>query len=120
MPIILGSQFNRDVTSPDLMHPTKLGEAGDIERVANLIIGLWNNQFSPLTDKASKDLYTPQATITAKILKNRDGLAGIGGEFSFDNTGKFSDKPFISNTNQFDINHSKASSKEYAERSNGY
>lgn len=121
VPIILGSQFNRDVTSPDLMHPTKLGEAGDIERVANLIIGLWNNQFSPLTDKASKDLYTPQATITAKILKNRDGLAGIGGEFSFDgNTGKFSDKPFISNTNQFDINHSKASSKEYAERSNGY
>lgn len=121
LPIILGAQFNREVTNPELLHPTKIGEAGDIERVANLIIGLWNNQFAPLTDRASKDLYIPQATITARILKNRDGLAGIGGEFGFDgNTGKISDKPPTFSSDPFRNYNTKASSENYEEASHGY
>src|SRR5690606_33417965 len=45
LPIILGAQFNREVVNLLKIHPTKIGEAGDIERVANLIVGFWNNKF---------------------------------------------------------------------------
>jgi DNA primase catalytic core len=115
LPIILGAQFNREVTSPDLMHPTKIGEAGDIERVANLIIGLWNNQFSPLNEAKIKGAqpHTKTSTITAKILKNRDGLAGVEEEFIFDgNTGKISNA-ILSDFRDF-------SSEEYKEAVDGH
>ena len=125
IPIILGAQFNREVTSPDLMHPTKIGEAGDIERAANLILGLWNNQFEPLTDKrtANKDdsqiNHLPK-TITARILKNRDGLAGIEDEFSFDgNTGKISDKPTISTNTKSNMYESVTPKENYKRAKSG-
>jgi len=40
LPIILGAQFNREVVNQLRIHATKIGEAGDIERIANLIVGL--------------------------------------------------------------------------------
>ena len=43
LPIVLGSQFNRTVTNHLELVNTNLGEAGDIERGANLILAIWNN-----------------------------------------------------------------------------
>ena len=42
LPLILGAQFNRDVTDLTKLHPTKIGEAGDIERIVNTLVGLWD------------------------------------------------------------------------------
>ena len=41
LPIILGAQFNRDVTTPFKLHPTNISEAGDIERILDTLIGIW-------------------------------------------------------------------------------
>jgi len=98
LPIILGAQFNREVTNHLLIHPTKIGEAGDIERIANLIVGLWNNTFDPigqagdLTEIDSRNIRQPN-TIYAKILKNRDSIANIDGLLDWNgNTGKISNR----------------------------
>lgn len=90
LPIILGAQFNREVISQAQIHATKLGEAGDIERIANLIIGFWNNAFND----------QPEQTIQATILKNRVGKVGLKEEFSFNgNTGKISNQSKHNNSN---------------------
>ena len=101
LPIVLGAQFNREVTNHLLIHPTKIGEAGDIERIANLIVGLWNNNFEPLggtgeiNEINKRNIYEPN-TIYSKILKNRGGIAGIDEVLNFDgNTGKISNKTDI-------------------------
>ena len=98
LPIILGAQFNRTVTNQLHLHATKIGEAGDIERIANLIIGFWNNN-SPIIasegemkDINSKGCIEPN-TIYATVLKNRGGIVGKSELFSFNgNTGKISNQ----------------------------
>lgn len=91
LPIILGAQFNREVVNQLRLHPTKIGEAGDIERIANLIVGFWNNNFKPLaTDGELKEIgsITPD-TLYTTILKNRGGRVGLTELLSFNgNTGK--------------------------------
>jgi len=95
LPIILGAQFNREVTTPTNLHATKIGEAGDIERIANLIIGGWNGNFKPLTGTAgevneinNKGMCSDN-TLFFKILKNRDGAVGLEQSLEFNgNTGK--------------------------------
>jgi len=95
LPIIVGAQFNREVVNPLLLHASKIGEAGDIERIASLIIGFWNLGFNPLaTDnelKKMNELLIGSGNIYTKILKNREGAVG-GEEFlKFNgNTGKIS------------------------------
>ena len=42
LPIVLASQYNRSVIGIEHMKEQALSEAGDIERIASLIIGLWN------------------------------------------------------------------------------
>ncbi len=42
-PIILGAQFNREGKSPSTMRLEYLGEGGEIERSADLILALFNN-----------------------------------------------------------------------------
>jgi len=105
LPIILGAQFNRTVTNQLHLHPTKIGEAGDIERIANLIIGFWNNNFKPLAtegeinDINSKGCFTPD-TIYATVLKNRGGKVGLDELLSFNgNTGKISNQSKQDNNN---------------------
>ena len=95
LPIILGAQFNREVTNQLKIHATKIGEAGDIERIANLIVGFWNNNFKPLnpTDGELKDLNSKGAnnpdSIYTVVLKNRGGRVGLEEILSFNgNTGK--------------------------------
>jgi len=98
LPIILGAQFNREVVNPLRVHATKIGEAGDIERIANLIIGFWNNNFKPLATEGEineiglKGCFTPD-TIYTTVLKNRGGIVGKEELLSFNgNTGKISNQ----------------------------
>jgi DNA primase catalytic core len=58
LPIILGAQFNREVTTPFKLHPTNISEAGDIERILDTLIGIW------FTNKkiVAKDLSTAENT----------------------------------------------------------
>ena len=96
LPIILGAQFNRQVENPLQLHPTKIGEAGDIERIANLLVGMWNGNFKPMgTEGELKDIeakgISKQGYIWMEILKNRDGQVGLEEILSFNgNTGKIS------------------------------
>jgi DNA primase len=94
LPLILGAQFNREVDNLLKIHPTNIGEAGDIERVANLIVGLWNNNFKPvgtqgeineINEKLKQLGINPEErdVIYSKILKNRDGKVGDEGLFTF-------------------------------------
>jgi len=94
LPIILGAQFNREVVNQLKIHATKIGEAGDIERIANLIVGFWNNNFKPLATEGelneinNKGATTPESLYTT-ILKNRGGKVGLEEILSFNgNTGK--------------------------------
>lgn len=48
LPVILAAQFNREVTNLMRLHPTNIGEAGDIERIVNTLIGLWNMDKKPV------------------------------------------------------------------------
>jgi DNA primase catalytic core len=94
LPIILGAQFNREVVNQLRLHSTKIGEAGDIERIANLIVGFWNNNFKPLaSDGEIKEINEKGAsipdTLFTTILKNREGKVGAEEILSFNgNTGK--------------------------------
>jgi DNA primase catalytic core len=94
LPIILGAQFNREVVNPLRVHATKIGEAGDIERIANLIIGFWNNNFTPIATEGElneiklKGCLAPD-TIYTTVLKNRGGVVGKEELLSFNgNTGR--------------------------------
>jgi replicative DNA helicase len=99
LPIILAAQFNREVTSPLKLFLQNIGEAGDIERAANFVLGIWSGNIRPEADKreeeAIKKLGFDSETLLQKgklyvqILKNRDGEAGKTGWLNFNgNTGK--------------------------------
>lgn len=96
LPVILGAQFNRTVVNHLDLHPTTIGEAGDIERIANTILGIWNNNFEPVgTDGELSEISSriPSSTVAntlyAILLKNRGGKVGLRGSLSFNgNTGK--------------------------------
>lgn len=94
LPIILGAQFNREVVNQLKLHATKIGEAGDIERIANLIVGFWNNNFKPLAtegelNEINNKGVTTSDTLYTTILKNRGGRVGLEEILSFNgNTGK--------------------------------
>lgn len=94
LPIILGAQFNRTVENQLQLYATKIGEAGDIERIANLIIGFWNNNFKPIaTDGELREIdaigATVKDTLYTMVLKNRGGRVGLTELLSFNgNTGK--------------------------------
>jgi replicative DNA helicase len=93
LPIILGAQFNREVTNLARIHATKIGEAGDIERIANLIVAFWNNNFKTLaTDNEIKEINNKGVapnTLYTTVLKNRGGIVGQEDMLDFNgNTGK--------------------------------
>ena len=108
LPIILASQFNRDVqksNDPRTMDKTNLGESANIEHVANVILGLWNCQETNAekymatdkegnpTGKLSADgerLLLFQHTkniddpfIYARLLKSRDGVSGLNAALNY-------------------------------------
>jgi DNA primase len=103
LPQILAAQFNREVTNLIRLHPTHIGEAGDIERIVNTLVGLWNMDKKPVLKgindaeieeinsklrvrgvkgEGSKNMYL-------EILKSRDLPTGSYDFLDFDgNTGK--------------------------------
>lgn len=93
LPIIMGAQFNRTVVNHFNLQATNIGEAGDIERVANVVLGLWNNDFEPGgTDVDKKEINKKdiniKGTIYSKILKSRNGRVGREQNLSYNgNTG---------------------------------
>lgn len=113
LPFIIGAQFNREVDRKDALHATRIGEAGDIERIANLIIGFWNNSFP------EKDSLTSSGSgIHAIILKGRDMGAGIQFNLKFDgNTGKISNHSGTGSTLYEPVEPTKKKSKDDKKRS---
>jgi len=85
LPLLLGAQFNRDVTDLTKLHPTKIGEAGDIERIVNTLVGLWDvskNIVGKDTSKGEESEIkkrTGEATtgMYVELLKSRELQTGI-------------------------------------------
>jgi replicative DNA helicase len=93
LPILLAAQFSRQVTCEADLSPIYISEAGDIERVANMIIGFWNRNFEGFTSEGnrskSKKLIPKESAIYMEILKGRETGAGHSEVFDFDgNSGK--------------------------------
>ena len=84
LPIILAAQFNREVTAPHLVHPTNIGEAGDIERIVNTLLGLWNYGKDPEGNSMPKgqlDSYNAKKQrynrcLEVQLLKSRELATG--------------------------------------------
>ncbi len=85
LPIILGAQFNRDVTTPFRLHATNIGEAGDIERILDTLIGIWNTNkklvHKDMTKAEENDfkkygLDTPDK-LYAYVLKSRETASDV-------------------------------------------
>jgi DNA primase catalytic core len=80
LPLVLGAQFNREVVNQFKIHSTKIGEAGDIERIASVIVGMWNNNFEPSNLTIEEEMrlheFYKADTILIKLLKNRNGRVG--------------------------------------------
>ncbi|MGK5594269.1 MAG: DnaB-like helicase C-terminal domain-containing protein [Parachlamydiaceae bacterium] len=98
LPILLAAQFSRQVTCEADLSPIYLSEAGDIERVANMIIGFWNRNFEGFTregNKSKKNEKVPkEPAIYMEILKGRETGSGHSEVFNFDgNAGKLTQRP---------------------------
>lgn len=75
LPILIAAQFNRTVQSQAELVAQAIGEAGDIERIAALILGLWNRKFGQ---------ERPEEAIYVKVLKGRNIATGADEVFDFD------------------------------------
>lgn len=89
LPLVLGAQFTREVSNPFRMHATRICEAGDIERIVSLLVGMWNTNFKPLTGGSNgwtkeeaelwnekTELRDQKGRLWINVLKNRDGEVG--------------------------------------------
>jgi len=93
LPILISAQFNREVQSLEEMHATKIGEAGDIERISNLLLGLWNLKFKPTIKGKSSANFTPEDAIYIEVLKGREIGVGHSVKLKYDgNIGKISNR----------------------------
>ena len=123
LPIIVGAQFNRTVQNHLQIHATRLGEAGDIERIANLIVGIYNNNFTPigtegeLSEIARRNIFIPNTLFTT-ILKYRGAKAGGEELLTWNgNTGKIGNRPVRATFSPLDIDPFKqVSSKAPTEK----
>lgn len=95
LPIVLGAQFNRIADNHLQIIAKNIGEAGDIERIANLIVGFWNNAFNPtgseneIKEINRRKIADDNTKIYATILKNRGGTVGEWELLEYNgNTGK--------------------------------
>jgi len=85
LPICLGAQFNRDVVDLMKLHPTNIGEAGDIERIVNTLVGLWDvsknkeHKDTAKGDKSEIKKRIGEATtgMYVELLKSRELQTGI-------------------------------------------
>jgi DNA primase len=93
-PILLAAQFNRTVKSEFDMNEFNIGEAGDIERQASLILGLFNRTKGAKTNKSENGVSIPsEEALKIEVLKNRGGSTDLEGVLNFNgNTGKIEGK----------------------------
>jgi replicative DNA helicase len=99
LPLCLAAQFNREVTDLTKLLPTNIGEAGDIERIVNTLIGLWNVEkktdssglTKPIKDEIERRLSKATTGMYVEILKSRDLPTGSYEILNYNgNTGKIS------------------------------
>ena len=110
IPILLAAQFNREVVRKELIHATNIAEAADIERIANLIIGGWNNNYSELNQKGNIIEKKSSEGLYIKRIKYRDGEIKEATLKFNGNTGKISNYPSSdteSSNNTHDYNRNK-------------
>jgi len=93
-------QFNRAVVSPDHMHTSNIQDSSDLERAANYIVGMWNTTkpiFLPAKQHrgmltkpfyGDKETRSDRKSMVLHVLKNRDGISGLTGEFPLMHDGK--------------------------------
>ena len=107
LPIVVAAQLNREAKTPLELHSQNIGEAGDLERIANKILCIWNSAFSARKSKETSqdELDTLQKELSfmlgkggkiyAKLTKNRGGAAGLEAVFDFNgNTGVITDSKY--------------------------
>lgn len=75
LPILIAAQFNRTVQSESDLSAQAIGEAGDIERIAGLILGCWNRRFSQ---------QQPEDSLFVKVLKGRNAPIGASESLRFE------------------------------------
>ena len=87
LPIIVGSQFNREVSYLYEVTETAISEADDITHLGALILGIFNNdakqrfpnnESANTEDQAKQSKYGHPNTFYVEVLKNRFGTPGIG------------------------------------------
>lgn len=88
LPIIIGAQFNRQVTCEAELSPICISEAGDIERIASLILGFWNRNFLGFTKEGNRTklggvIKESRQEIYIEILKGRKVGNGHNSVLSF-------------------------------------
>ena len=112
--IICTAQFNREVNSIENISENSIGEAGDIERIASLILGLWNTtKNQKRKDKVTKQKATVQnkgliqllrdsvndrPSMYIEVLKSRLTASGHKGIIPFDSNSQRLD---FKNTKEF-------------------
>lgn len=84
IPFLVAAQFNREVQNASEMHATKIGEAGDIERIASLIIGLWNGDAKALSKGKKGEGFDEPSTLYLEVLKGRDIGLGYSVRLKYD------------------------------------
>ncbi len=85
VPIVLGAQFNREVTTQEEMDLGKLREAGDIEQDSNLVLGLWCEAKSK-EHKQKEKTYHRTVDLAVVVLKDREDESEKTARLKFDRT----------------------------------
>ena len=91
LPFVFAAQFSRTAKIESDTHDyTNIGEAGDIERVAALIVGLWNREYTKEQFKDGKPVpgTGPESLMAAKITKWRGGPVGYATAWNYNGNRK--------------------------------
>lgn len=110
LPILLAAQFNRTVVKEADLSPTNIREAGDIEQIANLVIGMWNRNFEGFSQEGNvgrnKKIIPKESAIYFEILKGRGIGNGHNCVMNFDgNSGKIENRTNNPKTTTSPIGH---------------
>ena len=87
LPIVLAAQFNRTVVTEGDLSSVNIGEAGDIERIASLIVGMYNRNFEMCRDgnkDRNNNRIEKESTIYFEVLKGRKIGSNLQSVMDFD------------------------------------
>ena len=80
LPVVLGSQLNRETPSPLDMAVQNIAEASDIEHSANIVMLLWNSNTPDLSSKGSYHIKDGKLSKAAEALEARGFHIGQAGK----------------------------------------